>query len=77
MVAPIEDLERAGDVGRDRNPENRRAYVITLTAAGRRAQAKVQKAIDADAEHFFVGCPTASANSSTGCCDASTKRPGR
>jgi len=53
MVAPIEDLERAGDVGRDRNPENRRAYVITLTAAGRRGQAKVQKAIDSDAEHFF------------------------
>lgn len=53
MVAPIDDLERAGDVGRDRNPENRRAYVITLTAAGRRGQAKVQKAIDADAEHFF------------------------
>jgi DNA-binding MarR family transcriptional regulator len=53
MVALIDDLERTGYVGRDRNPEDRRAYVTTLTAAGRRAQAKAEKAIDADAEHFF------------------------
>jgi|SRR5215213_1135169 len=53
MVALIDELERAGYVQRDRNPDDRRAYVITLTAAGRKAQARAEKAIDADAEHFF------------------------
>jgi DNA-binding MarR family transcriptional regulator len=54
MVALIDDLERAGYVKRDRNPDDRRAYVITLTAAGRKAQARAEKAVDSDAEHFFA-----------------------
>jgi DNA-binding MarR family transcriptional regulator len=53
MVALIDDLERAGYVRRDRNPVDRRAYVITLTAGGRKAQARAEKAIDSDAEQFF------------------------
>jgi DNA-binding MarR family transcriptional regulator len=53
MVALIDDLERAGYVRRDRNPDDRRAYVITLTAAGRKAQARAENAIDTDAQHFF------------------------
>jgi DNA-binding MarR family transcriptional regulator len=53
MVALIDDLERAGYVKRDRNPDDRRAYVLTLTATGRRAQARAEKAIDSDARHFF------------------------
>jgi DNA-binding MarR family transcriptional regulator len=53
MVALIDDLEREGYVKRDRNPNDRRAYVITLTAAGRKAQARAEKAIDVDARKFF------------------------
>jgi DNA-binding MarR family transcriptional regulator len=38
MVSLIDDLERAGYVKRERNPDDRRGYVITLTAAGKNAQ---------------------------------------
>jgi DNA-binding MarR family transcriptional regulator len=47
MVSLIDDLERAGYVKRERNPDDRRAYVIRLTAAGRRAQARAEEAVDA------------------------------
>jgi DNA-binding MarR family transcriptional regulator len=53
MVALIDDLEQARYVKRERNPDDRRAYVLTLTAAGRKAQARAEKAIDSDAEQFF------------------------
>jgi MarR family transcriptional regulator, lower aerobic nicotinate degradation pathway regulator len=53
MVSLIDDLERAGYVKRERNPEDRRAYVIKLTAAGRRAQARAEEAVDAHALQFF------------------------
>jgi DNA-binding MarR family transcriptional regulator len=53
MVALIDSLERAGYVKRERNPGDRRAYVITLTAAGRRAQARAEEAVDAHALQFF------------------------
>lgn len=53
MVALIDDLEQKGYVKRERNPDDRRAYVISLTAAGRRAQAKAEDAVDAHALEFF------------------------
>ena len=53
MVALIDDLERAGYVKRERNPDDRRAYVITLTPAGKRAQARAEEAVDAHALEFF------------------------
>jgi DNA-binding MarR family transcriptional regulator len=53
MVALIDDLEKAGYVKRARNPDDRRAYVITLTAAGRKAQARAEEAVDAHALQFF------------------------
>jgi DNA-binding MarR family transcriptional regulator len=53
MVSLIDDLEREGYVKRERNPEDRRAYVITLTAAGRRAQARAEEAVDGHALEFF------------------------
>jgi DNA-binding MarR family transcriptional regulator len=53
MVSLIDDLERAGYVKRERNTDDRRAYVITLTAAGRRAQARAEEAVDAHALQFF------------------------
>jgi DNA-binding MarR family transcriptional regulator len=53
MVSLIDDLERAGYVKRERNPADRRAYVIKLTAAGRKAQARAEEAVDAHALQFF------------------------
>lgn len=53
MVSLIDDLERAGYVKRERNPNDRRAYSIALTAAGRRAQARAEEAVDAHALQFF------------------------
>jgi DNA-binding MarR family transcriptional regulator len=53
MVSLIDDLERGGYVKRERNPNDRRAYVITLTAAGRRAQARAEDTVDAHALQFF------------------------
>jgi DNA-binding MarR family transcriptional regulator len=53
MVALIDDLERAGYVKRERNPEDRRAYVITLTVAGRKAHTRAEKAVDTRAADFF------------------------
>jgi DNA-binding MarR family transcriptional regulator len=38
MVALIDDLERAGHVDRTRNPEDRRAYALSATVAGKRIQ---------------------------------------
>jgi DNA-binding MarR family transcriptional regulator len=40
-------------VKRERNPDDRRAYVITLTARGKKAQARAEEAIDAHALEFF------------------------
>jgi len=59
MVSLIDDLERAGYVKRARNPDDRRAYVITLTAAGRRAQARAEEAVDTHALQFFGQLPEA------------------
>jgi DNA-binding MarR family transcriptional regulator len=59
MVSLIDALERAGYVKRERNPDDRRAYAITLTAAGRRAQARAEAAVDAHALHFFGRLPEA------------------
>jgi DNA-binding MarR family transcriptional regulator len=53
MVALIDELENAGYVKRGRNPADRRAYVITLTAAGKKAQARAEEAVDAHATAFF------------------------
>jgi len=47
MVTVIDDLERAGLVRRERNPEDRRAYVIKLTPQGARMQARAEKSLDA------------------------------
>lgn len=53
MVALIDHLEQAGYVKRERNPDDRRAYVITLTPAGRKAQAHAEEAVDAHVLHLF------------------------
>jgi DNA-binding MarR family transcriptional regulator len=41
LVALIDELEARGLVARDRDPDDRRNYAISLTAAGRRALAEL------------------------------------
>lgn len=53
MVSLIDDLERAGYVKRERNPNDRRAYVIRLTPSGKKAQARAEEAVDVLALDFF------------------------
>jgi DNA-binding MarR family transcriptional regulator len=43
MVTLIDSLEEHGWVLRDRNPEDRRAYLLKLTPQGRRIQARAEK----------------------------------
>jgi DNA-binding MarR family transcriptional regulator len=52
MVSLIDALERAGYVKRT-EPNDRRAYLTTLTAAGRKVQARAEKAVEADALGLF------------------------
>jgi DNA-binding MarR family transcriptional regulator len=52
MVALIDELEQKG-LRQARAEPRRPARVITLTSAGRRAQARAEKAIDAHALEFF------------------------
>ncbi|WP_412537880.1 MarR family transcriptional regulator [Longispora sp. K20-0274] len=46
MVGTVDALETAGLVARERNPNDRRAYIVTITDPGRAALA----AVDADAD---------------------------
>ncbi|MCF2527308.1 MarR family winged helix-turn-helix transcriptional regulator [Yinghuangia soli] len=43
MVGLCEELERNGHVRRERNPEDRRAYAVTITDAGRTALAVLER----------------------------------
>jgi DNA-binding MarR family transcriptional regulator len=45
MVAIADELESAGHVRRERNPEDRRAYAVTITASGRRALNRAEKTV--------------------------------
>jgi DNA-binding MarR family transcriptional regulator len=45
MVALIDSLEERGYVRRERNPEDRRAYLVTITAEGRRALRRAETAM--------------------------------
>lgn len=54
MVGIADDLEEAGHVRRERDPEDRRAYAVTITAAGRRALTKAEKAVPAFLDATFA-----------------------
>ncbi len=54
MVGIADELEKAGYVSRERDPEDRRAYAVTLTTPGRRALAKAEKAIPEYLDHTFA-----------------------
>ena len=59
MVGIVDDLEEAGHVRREQNPEDRRAYAVTVTPAGRRVLAKAEKAVPTFlAETFAALTPT-------------------
>jgi MarR family transcriptional regulator, lower aerobic nicotinate degradation pathway regulator len=47
MVAILNDLERAGYVSRERDPDDRRRNSVTMTAAGREALDRFDEAIAA------------------------------
>jgi DNA-binding MarR family transcriptional regulator len=59
MVGIADDLEEAGHVRRERDPEDRRAYAVTITASGRRALAKAEKAVPAFLDRTFVALTAA------------------
>lgn len=54
MVGIADDLEKTGYVRRERDPEDRRAYAVTITAPGRRALAKAEKAIPGFLDRTFA-----------------------
>src|SRR5918994_1358105 len=45
MVALVDSLEERGYVRRERNPDDRRAYLVTITPEGRRALKKAEAAM--------------------------------
>jgi DNA-binding MarR family transcriptional regulator len=45
MVALVDSLEERGYVRRERNPDDRRAYLVTITPDGRRALKKAEAAM--------------------------------
>jgi DNA-binding MarR family transcriptional regulator len=75
MVALIDDLERAGYVKRGRNRDDRRAYVITLTAAGRRCRPARRRRSTPMPCTSSDASPSPSCRSSTGCSRASAGDP--
>jgi len=53
MVAVVDKLEGAGLVHRERNPSDRRAYIIRITPKGLKLQRQAVTALDQRAETFF------------------------
>jgi DNA-binding MarR family transcriptional regulator len=53
MVALVDDLEQRGLVRRERNPADRRAYVIRLTSEGADLQRRAEESLNGEAEKFF------------------------
>jgi MarR family transcriptional regulator, lower aerobic nicotinate degradation pathway regulator len=45
MVALVDSLEERGYVRRERNPDDRRAYLVTITPEGRRALGRAEAAM--------------------------------
>lgn len=58
MVALIDDLERVGYAARERHPNDRRAYAVTLTECGRAVLVKGTEAVRATEEECFSALDT-------------------
>ncbi len=54
MVAMIDELEQLELVRRERDTRDRRAYAVTLTAKGKRAQRRAVAALDGARDEFFA-----------------------
>jgi DNA-binding MarR family transcriptional regulator len=54
MVGIADELEKTGYVRRERDPEDRRAYAVTITASGRRALTKAEKTVPEYLERTFA-----------------------
>jgi len=54
MVAMIDELEQANLVKRERNPQDRRAYAITLTPTGKAHQKRGAEALNGARDEFFA-----------------------
>ncbi len=53
MVALVDDLEKNGDVKRERHPEDRRAYLIQLTEQGITTLARAREIADEVEDEIF------------------------
>ncbi|MFC7327055.1 MarR family winged helix-turn-helix transcriptional regulator [Marinactinospora rubrisoli] len=54
MVGLCDDLEHAGHVRRERDPEDRRAYAVTVTESGRRALAAAEATVPEFLDRTFA-----------------------
>lgn len=54
MVGLVDDLERAGNVRRERNPDDRRAYAVTITERGSRTLAAAEASVPAFLDTTFA-----------------------
>ena len=57
MVAVVDELERHGLVERRRNPDDRRAYSLQATPAGRRVLGQANKAVERAEDEFLAQIP--------------------
>ncbi|MET7290280.1 MarR family winged helix-turn-helix transcriptional regulator [Streptomyces sp. NPDC005573] len=57
MVALVDEMERAGQVERRRNPADRRRYILRLTDEGRAALERAGRAVDAVEREFLEAVP--------------------
>lgn len=53
MVGVADDLERSGYIRRERNPDDRRAYAVTITGPGLQALAKAEDAVPGFLDRTF------------------------
>lgn len=54
MVGIAEELEKAGHVRRERNPEDKRAYAVTITDSGQRVLAKAEETVPEFLQRTFA-----------------------
>jgi len=59
MVGVVDSLQQAGLVRRDRDPLDRRAYAVTITAAGTRVLAAAERDIPAFLDDTFAALTSA------------------